>query len=277
MWTWADLNFCFRSLFPCGDTMVCIIDDREDVWNFASNLVHVKPYQFFKGVGDINAPPSGSPSSKEETTSPEQPVDDPEMQEGDIKPEELNSQECRNDFKEEQEKSDTVFEENVNSEETESKAIREERMDLLNKNAEACKNNTKPIVEKCKDNNNMKTVVETVEQSETSSKVLENGGSDDANDVAEKKQSIETFEQLNENNKDTEQNNNEKAESSEEQKTSDCSDNTTDEIAQQRSEGGKCHTSGLSRNTLKDRVAQAIALQSGIPVNKQYNLFGFCS
>ena len=36
--------------------MVCIIDDREDVWNFAPNLVHVKPYIFFKNVGDINAP-----------------------------------------------------------------------------------------------------------------------------------------------------------------------------------------------------------------------------
>merc|ERR1719300_1195970 len=37
--------------------MVCIIDDREDVWNFAPNLVHVKPYHFFKHTGDINAPP----------------------------------------------------------------------------------------------------------------------------------------------------------------------------------------------------------------------------
>ena len=37
--------------------MVCIIDDREDVWNFAPNLVHVKPYNFFKNTGDINAPP----------------------------------------------------------------------------------------------------------------------------------------------------------------------------------------------------------------------------
>lgn len=36
--------------------MVCIIDDREDVWNFAPNLVTVKPYRFFKGTGDINDP-----------------------------------------------------------------------------------------------------------------------------------------------------------------------------------------------------------------------------
>lgn len=37
--------------------MVCIIDDREDVWNFANNLIHVKPYHFFQHTGDINAPP----------------------------------------------------------------------------------------------------------------------------------------------------------------------------------------------------------------------------
>nr|CAD7448775.1 unnamed protein product [Timema bartmani] len=46
-----------KSLFPCGDNMVCIIDDREDVWNNAPNLIHVKPYHFFQHTGDINAPP----------------------------------------------------------------------------------------------------------------------------------------------------------------------------------------------------------------------------
>ena len=35
---------------------VCIIDDREDVWNFAPNVVPVKPYQFFTNTGDINSP-----------------------------------------------------------------------------------------------------------------------------------------------------------------------------------------------------------------------------
>ena len=48
---------CFRALFPCGDAMVCIIDDREDVWHFSPNLIHVKPYRFFQGTADINAPP----------------------------------------------------------------------------------------------------------------------------------------------------------------------------------------------------------------------------
>ncbi|XP_076864252.1 RNA polymerase II subunit A C-terminal domain phosphatase isoform X1 [Brachyhypopomus gauderio] len=46
-----------RNLFPCGDSMVCIIDDREDVWKFAPNLITVKKYVFFKETGDINAPP----------------------------------------------------------------------------------------------------------------------------------------------------------------------------------------------------------------------------
>ncbi|XP_063441767.1 RNA polymerase II subunit A C-terminal domain phosphatase-like isoform X1 [Mytilus trossulus] len=46
-----------KALFPCGDKMVAIIDDREDVWNFAPNLIHVKPYRFFQGTADINAPP----------------------------------------------------------------------------------------------------------------------------------------------------------------------------------------------------------------------------
>ncbi|CAD7077403.1 unnamed protein product [Hermetia illucens] len=46
-----------KALFPCGDSMVCIIDDREDVWNMAPNLIQVKPYHFFQHTGDINAPP----------------------------------------------------------------------------------------------------------------------------------------------------------------------------------------------------------------------------
>lgn len=60
----------FRALFPCGDRLVCIIDDREDVWNFASNVVHVKPYRYFKHTGDINAPPGFSKNgqSREQST-----------------------------------------------------------------------------------------------------------------------------------------------------------------------------------------------------------------
>lgn len=47
-----------KSLFPddCGDSMCVIIDDRDDVWHFATNLIQVKPYHFFSQTGDINAP-----------------------------------------------------------------------------------------------------------------------------------------------------------------------------------------------------------------------------
>ncbi|XP_075824289.1 RNA polymerase II subunit A C-terminal domain phosphatase isoform X1 [Microtus pennsylvanicus] len=51
-----------RNLFPCGDSMVCIIDDREDVWKFAPNLITVKKYIYFPGTGDVNAPPGARES-----------------------------------------------------------------------------------------------------------------------------------------------------------------------------------------------------------------------
>lgn len=37
--------------------MVVILDDREDVWQGAPNLVRVKPYVYFAGVPDVNATP----------------------------------------------------------------------------------------------------------------------------------------------------------------------------------------------------------------------------
>ncbi|XP_072024665.1 RNA polymerase II subunit A C-terminal domain phosphatase-like [Amphiura filiformis] len=61
-----------ESIFPCGDSMVCIIDDRDDVWNFAPNLVLVRPYRYFEGTGDINAPsglPPGLGAPKEDKVS----------------------------------------------------------------------------------------------------------------------------------------------------------------------------------------------------------------
>ncbi|KAL9975955.1 hypothetical protein ACROYT_G013179 [Oculina patagonica] len=227
-----------RSLFPCGDTMVCIIDDREDVWNSALNLVHVKPYQFFKGVGDINAPPGGSTQQNEENTSPGEPVDATEIQEGDVKMEELNSQEDSEDVKDDEEKNDAVFEEDVKSQENESKAVCEEEADCQNsdKNVEACVENSEPIVEKCEDSNNAKAVIETVKANETSPKVIENGGGDEAGDESKKEESVQT-QTLSENNKDSEQNNNGKAEGSEEKKSSDCNDSTTSETTQLRCEG----------------------------------------
>ena len=37
--------------------MVVILDDREDVWQGAPNLVRVRPYVYFAGVPDVNATP----------------------------------------------------------------------------------------------------------------------------------------------------------------------------------------------------------------------------
>lgn len=45
-----------KALFPCGDNLVVIIDDRADVWQYSEALIQIKPYRFFKEVGDINAP-----------------------------------------------------------------------------------------------------------------------------------------------------------------------------------------------------------------------------
>lgn len=42
-------------LFPVSTDMVVIIDDRADVWPMnRANLIKVIPYDFFKGIGDIN-------------------------------------------------------------------------------------------------------------------------------------------------------------------------------------------------------------------------------
>ncbi|XP_067944123.1 RNA polymerase II subunit A C-terminal domain phosphatase-like [Watersipora subatra] len=59
-----------KSLFPCGDDMVAIIDDREDVWNYSENVIPVLPYKFFTGTGDINAPnkPLGAPLPPSQST-----------------------------------------------------------------------------------------------------------------------------------------------------------------------------------------------------------------
>lgn len=53
-----------NNLFPCGDAMVCIIDDRADVWADAGNLIQVKPYSYFKtSISDGAQTPSSSTAS----------------------------------------------------------------------------------------------------------------------------------------------------------------------------------------------------------------------
>ncbi|KAJ1677072.1 CTD phosphatase Fcp1, partial [Spiromyces aspiralis] len=44
-----------RRLFPCDQSMVVMLDDRADVWQWSPNLIKILPYAFFTGVGDINS------------------------------------------------------------------------------------------------------------------------------------------------------------------------------------------------------------------------------
>lgn len=49
-------------LFPCDTSMVVVIDDRADVWDWSPNLIKVFPYEFFYGVGDINNHETNNPT-----------------------------------------------------------------------------------------------------------------------------------------------------------------------------------------------------------------------
>ncbi|KAF8576120.1 hypothetical protein K439DRAFT_1419191 [Ramaria rubella] len=64
-----------QRLFPCDTSMVVIIDDRADVWGWSPNLLKVRPYDFFVGIGDINStflpkPRSLVPSTSDSPTPP---------------------------------------------------------------------------------------------------------------------------------------------------------------------------------------------------------------
>lgn len=45
-----------KRIFPHDDRMVVVLDDRGDVWSHCANLLHVQPFHFFTGVGDIHGP-----------------------------------------------------------------------------------------------------------------------------------------------------------------------------------------------------------------------------
>eukprot|EP00164_Ancoracysta_twista_P005994 GFYU01008261.1.p1 GENE.GFYU01008261.1~~GFYU01008261.1.p1 ORF type:complete len:582 (-),score=51.29 GFYU01008261.1:32-1777(-) len=53
----------FESLFPCDDSMVIIVDDREDVWKYRGNVLKVDPYSFFRGMQELNALPTDKPKA----------------------------------------------------------------------------------------------------------------------------------------------------------------------------------------------------------------------
>ena len=57
-------------LFPVDTRMVVIIDDRGDVWKWSPNLVRVSAFDFFVGIGDINA---GFLPKKQDIPSPSKP------------------------------------------------------------------------------------------------------------------------------------------------------------------------------------------------------------
>lgn len=43
-------------LFPFDQSRVVVLDDRADVWDYSENLIQIKPYEYFIGIGDINSP-----------------------------------------------------------------------------------------------------------------------------------------------------------------------------------------------------------------------------
>ena len=68
-----------KRLFPCDQSMVVVVDDRSDIWDWSPNLVHVNACKlffcmyfvdnFFEGIGDINAPkPLSAPGDDAENS-----------------------------------------------------------------------------------------------------------------------------------------------------------------------------------------------------------------
>lgn len=67
-----EMRKALKRLFPVDTSMVVIIDDRGDVWQWSPNLIKVNAYDFFVGVGDINS--SFLPKRQELEAKPKQPV-----------------------------------------------------------------------------------------------------------------------------------------------------------------------------------------------------------
>lgn len=94
-----------QKIFPVDARMVLIIDDRGDVWDWSKSLIKVVPYDFFKGIGDINSsflpkrqdivpepqqqptPPESTPESQPESNEiPDTQQDKPPATDGDAEP-----------------------------------------------------------------------------------------------------------------------------------------------------------------------------------------------
>lgn len=54
----GDIDYkTLKRIFPCDDSMVVIVDDREDVWKKSKNLVRIEPFLYFVGLPDVNPHP----------------------------------------------------------------------------------------------------------------------------------------------------------------------------------------------------------------------------
>lgn len=102
--------------------MVCIIDDREDVWSYASNLIHVKPYHFFQHTGDINAPPGLDKHENDNKAG----VDLSRIKEV------INTVEESNETKEKEDKDPASKENNRNKQKEKIESVEEQSQDTTN-------------------------------------------------------------------------------------------------------------------------------------------------
>ncbi|XP_015772091.1 PREDICTED: RNA polymerase II subunit A C-terminal domain phosphatase-like [Acropora digitifera] len=187
-----------RSLFPCGDGMVCIIDDREDVWNSAQNLIHVKPYQYFKGVGDINAPPGSTvtPPNHENTTK-EHEIYQQEKEEIKLK-----------------EEGGAVIEENNKLDEMRTEEFCEKKRSVENlvPNVEANVKKQEPVADTKTRRVEVSETEGTHETNEDSPRVLENGGDNVTIDNEKEKNEVVEIKECGEDKPNCERNKNGKTE-----------------------------------------------------------------
>jgi len=66
-----------KRLFPCDDTMVLIVDDREDVWcdtkrQVSPNLIKIEPYHYFDTFEELNLLPQDRISLNHNTPNQQQ-------------------------------------------------------------------------------------------------------------------------------------------------------------------------------------------------------------
>ncbi|KAH8371535.1 hypothetical protein KR093_007910 [Drosophila rubida] len=146
-----------KALFPNGDSMVCIIDDREDVWNMASNLIQVKPYHFFQHTGDINAPPG---LSKHELDG--EGVDFKEIDKLADKKAESSGKELTKDEANDADKADNTVSSTSKDEEGNEESVDEFELVNEDKDAQAANRSSCPVVEQNVDKFNGKAATEEI-------------------------------------------------------------------------------------------------------------------